>query len=323
MTDPLRVLLHNNNTAPMAAALKARFPDVQCTECQTHADLPQMLATARPDVVYTVRFDVGTPYPRDALFGPDGPQWIANGGVGTNHFGQWSPARVTVTNAAGVAADMMAEYIMGGFLHFTLDVRGLLADQAASRWQATRTVRPLQGQTLVIAGLGHAGRALAARAKAFGMQVMGTRATPQQMTNVDRVGAPSDLPAMLTQADFVAVAMPLTARTKGLIGPAEIAVMKPTTILADVSRGTIVDQTALAKALSSGKLGGAVLDVFETEPLPAASPLWGLENVLISPHCSAVHDGWEAASFDTFLDNLHNWTEGKPLFNVVDPERGY
>lgn len=322
MDKPTKVLLHNSETDAMQDALRDSFPEVECVTCQSNAALPDLLAQHQPVVVYTVRFDAASPYPRDALFGPDAPRWIANGGVGTNHFGMWDTKRMQVTNAAGVAADMMAEYIIGGFLHFTLDVPGLLADQAAARWQS-RTVRPLQGQTLVIAGLGHTGRALAARAKAFGMRVMGTRNTPQAMDHIDHVGAPEDLPGMLTEADFIAVAMPLTAQTKGLIGKDEIAQMKPTAILADVSRGTIVDQKALAAALDAGRLGGAVLDVFETEPLPAESPLWRTRNVLISPHCSSVHDGWEAASFDTFLQNLRNWEAGEPLFNVVDPVRGY
>jgi phosphoglycerate dehydrogenase-like enzyme len=98
-------------------------------------DLPEVMAETAPDALYTVRFDPG-PYPRDALFYKNGPRWVANGGVGIDHFGTWDPASVTVTNAAGVAADMMAEYILGGFLHFTLDIPGLLADKAARHWDS-------------------------------------------------------------------------------------------------------------------------------------------------------------------------------------------
>jgi len=306
----------------MAAEIAARFPTVETTPCADFHALPKVLADTKPDALYTVRFDP-SPYPRAAVFAEGGPRWVANGGVGIDHFGDWDSTRVTVTNAAGVAADMMAEYVLGGFLHFTLDIPGLQADKAARHWDKLRLVRPLSGQTLLIVGLGHTGRSLAARAKAFGMRVIGTRARPQDMENVDHVAAASDLPDLLSQADFVAVCTPLTPKTRGLIGAAELALMKPEAILADVSRGGVVDQTALNAALEDGHLGGAVLDVFETEPLPHYNPLWAQHRAIISPHCSAVHAGWDAASFDIFLDNLGRFLRGEPLRNVVDPTRGY
>ena len=322
MADTPTVLIHNAETGAFAKMLSARFPGVSVVGCSSYEALPGKLAETRPDIVYTVRF-AGTPgFPRDALLGEGGPVWVANGGAGTDHFGVWDTARVTVTNAAGVAADMMAEYVFGGFLHFTLGVPGLQADQAGQIWGA-HTVRPLKGSTLLVVGLGHTGRAVAARGKAFGMRVLGTRATPAPMDNVDEVHGAGDLAQLLPRADFIAVCTPLTAQTRGAIGPAEFAAMKPGVILADVSRGGVVDQAALRSGLETGPVGAAVLDVFETEPLPSESPLWAMDNVLISPHCSSVYDGWEAASFELFLSNLERWIDGAPLFNVVDPGRGY
>jgi phosphoglycerate dehydrogenase-like enzyme len=322
MPEPIRLVLHTAEPGPMMAEIAARLPQVETTPCPVFHDLPRVMAETAPDALYTVRFDPG-PYPREALFYKNGPRWVANGGVGIDHFGTWDPASVTVTNAAGVAADMMAEYILGGFLHFTLDIPGLLADKAARHWDLARTVRPLAGQTLLILGLGHTGRSLAARAKALGMHVVGTRARPQPMINVDEVAAATDLAALLPRADFIAVCTPLTPATRGLIRAAELALAKPGAILADVSRGGIVDQAALAEALTKGPLAAAVLDVFETEPLPGDSPLWALENAIISPHCSAVHAGWDEAAFGIFLDNLDRFVRGAPLRNVVDPDRGY
>ena len=322
MSEHLRILLHNDETRVLAEKLHNACPEAAISECNSYTGLPAMIADFHPDIVYSVRFAGTTGFPRDALFSPDGPRWVANGGAGTDHFGHWDRTRVTVTNAAGVAADAMAEYVMGGFLHFSLDVPGLQADKDARAWKVL-TVRPLKGQTLLIIGLGHTGRAIAARAKAFGMHVIGTRAHPRDTENVDEVRAASALPILLPRADFIAVATPLTKDTHGLIGRAEVAAMKHGVILADVSRGKVVDQTALLAALESRQIAGAALDVFETEPLPETSPLWHMKNLIISPHCSSVYDGWEDASFDLFLSNLSRWVDGDPLFNIVDPGRGY
>ena len=322
MSDTPRIILHNSDTASLAHWLCAAFPQADYRECSSYEALPSLVDRYRPEVVYSVRF-AGTPgFPRDALFGSNGPGWIANGGVGTDHYGEWDPQKTTVTNSAGVAAGMMAEYILGSFLHFTLDVPGLQKDKAARVWNA-RKVRPLAGKTLLIIGLGHTGRAVAQRAKAFGMEVLGTRARPVPMENIDEVHGASDLHSLLPRADFIAVSTPLIPATRGLIGAREIAAMKRGVFLVDVSRGGVVDQAALHGALVAEHVAAAALDVFEVEPLPEASPLWTLENVIISPHCSSVYAEWEQASFDLFIQNLGRWVRGERLTNIVDPARGY
>ena len=143
------------------------------------------------------------------------------------------------------------------------------------------------------------------------------------MDYVDEVHAASDLPELLPRADFIAVSTPLIPVTRGLISTDEIARMKPGVILADVSRGGVVDQSDLYNALKARHVAGAALDVFETEPLPQDSPIWELDNVIISPHCSSVYAEWEEASFRHFLDNLDRWIRGDRLMNIVDPARGY
>ena len=323
MSKSPRIILHNSDTSQMTQWLTDAHPDADFRACNDYASLPALIESYKPDVVYSVRFAGSVGYPRDALFGPNAPKWVANGGAGTDHFGVWDTNKTTVTNAAGVAAGMMAEFIMGGFLHLTLDVPGLQKDQSNRVWNASRKVRPLAGSTLLIVGLGHTGQALAARAKAFGMTVLGTRARVQLMENIDEVHGAEDLADLLPRADFISVSTPLIQATRGLIGEAEIAAMKQGVIFADVSRGGVVDQTALRNALVSGHVAAAALDVFEAEPLPADSELWELENVLISHHCSSVYDGWEKASFDLFLKNLDLWSKGQELFNVVNPDRGY
>ena len=155
------------------------------------------------------------------------------------------------------------------------------------------------------------------------MQVIATRARPQPSDNVDEVHASHDIAALWGRADFIAICTPLLPQTRNMVDAAAFAAMTPGAILADVSRGGVVDQAALRQALDDGHLAAAVLDVFETEPLPAASPLWAEPNVLISPHCSSVFDGWEMASVRMFSENLARWQAGQPLNNVVDPHRGY
>ena len=229
---------------------------------------------------------------------------------------------MTVTNAAGVAADMMAEYVLGGLLHFTLDVPGLEADRADRRW-ASRSLTPLAGRTLLVIGLGHTGRAVAARAKAFGMTVIGTRARPRPTDHVDEVFADSELSSLWQSADAIVVCAPLLSSTRGLLDDAAFAAMNDGVLLVDVSRGGLVDAAALMRALRAGKVSGAVLDVFETEPLPSQHPLWCMDNVLLSPHCSSVFDGWEVDSTRLFAENLSRFLADEPLNNVVDPARGY
>ena len=322
MPDFPRIILHDDQTDTMAVMLRAAHPNAGFRSCTSYAALPALIADYRPDIVYSIRF-AGTPgFPRDALFGAHGPKWLAIGGAGTDHLGQWDAAQTTVTNAAGVAADMMAEYAFGTMLHFTLDIPGLEHDKTARTW-AARQVSPLKGKTLLIIGLGHTGQAVARRAGAFGMQVLGTRATPEAMENVDEVHSPDALMALLPRADFIVICCPLVASTRGMIGPAQIAVMNPRTILIDVSRGGVTDQSALAQALQKGQIAGAALDVFEIEPLPQDSPLWSLKNLIISPHCASVHAGWETDSFRFFLQNLSRWQRGLGLLNTVDPTRGY
>lgn len=322
MSESPRIILHNDTTAKLAQQLQASFPKAEFRECNSYKALPSLIDSYRPDIVYSVRFAGTEGFPREALFEPKGPTWVANGGAGTDHYGQWDATKTTVTNAAGVAADMMAEYVFGGFLHFTLDVPGLQNDKASKQWN-NRTVAPLLGKTLLIIGLGHTGRAIASRAKAFGMCVLGTRANPRAMDNVDEVHSANDLLDLLPRADFIAVATPLTPATRGLIGQDEITAMKPGVFLADVSRGGVVDQSSLCAALETDHVAGAVLDVFETEPLPENNALWDLDNLIISPHCSSVYAGWEKASFELFLSNLARWQTGEELVNIVDPSRGY
>jgi phosphoglycerate dehydrogenase-like enzyme len=143
------------------------------------------------------------------------------------------------------------------------------------------------------------------------------------LDNVARLFAPGELHAMLRECHYVVLSAPLTPETHHLIGPAEFAVMKPEVVLINVARGGLVDEAALVEALQSGRIAGAALDVFDREPLPAASPLWGLPNVHLSPHISDVNTHYIERAMELFAENLRRYLAGEPLANVVDVVRGY
>jgi len=195
--------------------------------------------------------------------------------------------------------------------------------QRQRRWDPSDKVASLEGRILVILGLGKTGQATARLAKALGLHVLGIRAHPAPTSDVDRVFAVAQLHDVLPEADFLLVSVPLTPTTRGLMDEAAFQRLKPGAVLIDVSRGGVVRQAALIEVLQSGRLAGAALDVFETEPLPAESPLWGMANVILTPHCASVYDGWDRRSMEMFCDNLDRWRQGLSLENVVDPARGY
>jgi phosphoglycerate dehydrogenase-like enzyme len=184
-------------------------------------------------------------------------------------------------------------------------------------------VAPVDGRTVLILGLGKTGQDVARRAKAMGLNVIGVRATPRPTPAVGQVFGTEDLESLWPRADYIVVCVPRTDATRGLVGESAFRAMKPEAVLIDVSRGGVVAEAALSQALEDGRIKGAALDVFETEPLPAEHTFWGFDNVLITPHCSSVYEGWERRSMEMFCDNLDRWLRREPLENVVDPARGY
>lgn len=319
--DP-SVILHTDRPAAALAVLEETHPDLTVHACDSYAALPELIGRVAAEVVYSVRFD-GTPrYPRQALIESPSVKWVSVGGSGTDHLGRWDPERLTVTNAAGVAAGMLAEYALGAMLSFSLDLRGFERRQQAQQWGGG-CVEPIEGKTVLIIGLGKTGTAVAGRARAMGMRTLGIRARPKAMDALDEVHGPDALPALLGRADFIVCCVPLLPATRGLLGAGEFAAMRPSAVLIDISRGGVVDEAALLAALDTHQIRGAALDVFATEPLPADHRLWSYENVAITPHCAAVYDGWDIKSVRMFADNLKRYRGGAPLENVVSPERGY
>ncbi len=316
------VILHTDNPDAAHAVLAEGHPDLPIHTCDSYEALTGLIEDTGAEVVYSVRF-AGTPgFPRAALVENPQIKWASVGGSGTDHLNPWNPDEVTVTNAAGVAADMMAQYALGAMLHFTLDFPGFRAAQARRDWIGGK-VEPIDSKTVLIIGLGKTGEAVAVRAKAMGLNTIGVRARPKPTPNVDEVHGMEALPDLWPRADFIVVCVPLLDSTRGLVGAEAFAAMKPTTVIIDVSRGGVIDEAPLLAALEQNRIRGAALDVFVTEPLPQGHRFWELDNVIVTPHCSSVYDGWDLKSVRMFSENLMRYRKGEVLNNIVNPQRGY
>src|SRR5579859_7698844 len=172
--------------------------------------------------------------------------------------------------------------------------------------------------------MGSIGREFATRARALGMKVLGVRENPAKGTDgADAVFSPAQLDQLLPQADYVLLCTPVTPATTGIMNAARLGLMKPDAYLINVARGPLVDEAALLEALKSRRIAGAALDVFNEEPLPADSPFWALDNLLITPHTAAVTERLWERHYKLIAENLTRFLAGKPLLNEVDKSRGY
>ncbi|MCH7942101.1 MAG: D-2-hydroxyacid dehydrogenase [Proteobacteria bacterium] len=318
----MKVVVHYDRPELFMDHLEARFPEVAFTCCRTYEELPEILEACAPDALYCIIFEGRDDYPRAAMLNSPSLAWISVGGSGTDHLAPWDPQTLTVTNSAGVAADVMAQYVLAAILSLSLGFPAFAAAQRERRWVAGM-VKPIDGRCATVVGLGKTGRAVARCLSTMGVRVVGVRANPAPTDHVDRVADFQGLHGALGEADFVVLCLPLNERTRHCIDERAIAAMKRGTILVDVSRGGVVKGEALVAGLRSGHLAGAALDVFEHEPLPPESPFWTLENVIVTPHCSSLYEGWERRSAEMFGDNLARRLRGDALENIVDPARGY
>ncbi len=232
---------------------------------------------------------------------------------------------VTITGVSGIHATPIGEFVMGLMLMFAKRSHQSLRQQLKHEW---RRFGPavLRGKTVGIVGLGNIGREVARLSRAFGMKVIATRRSakkPGHARHVDTLLPAAQLNLLLRESDYVVVATPLTPNTRHLIGQNELAVMKPTGVIINIARGSVIDPEALTEALQKGRIGGAGLDVTSPEPLPPDSPLWDMDNVIISPHVSGGMEDYMEQATTLFCDNLRLYLAGQPLLNVVDKQKGY
>jgi len=230
-------------------------------------------------------------------------------------------SEVVITTASGIHATALAEFTLMAVIMFVKGAFRMAAEKRRKHW-ARYTGSELPGKTLAVIGLGSIGREVARLARCFGMRVIGTKRTTEgvkpESLGVEALYPWTDFHPMLAKADFVVISCPHTPETEGLIGEAELAAMKPDAVLINIARGSIVDEPALIRALQSGNLGGAALDVTTVEPLPPESPLWDMSNVLLCPHSGSNVDSENRELTKLFCDNLSRYLAHGPLLNVLD-----
>lgn len=247
---------------------------------------------------------------RELLPRAKGLRWIhaLAAGVETLPFDLLRKTGVIVTNSRAIYAEALGEFAIAAMLWFTKDLRRLVDNQRAHKWEPY-TVERLEGKSAGIIGYGGIGKAIGRRAESLGVPVIAARR--------------GDAIEPALGCDFVVLSAPLTPATRGMIGAAQLARMKPSAVLINVSRGAIVDEQALTDALRGARIRGAALDVFEVEPLPESSPLWSLDNVLLSPHTADHTADAHDIAMNFFLENLDRFRRGEALQNVVDQQAGY
>lgn len=231
---------------------------------------------------------------------------------------------VPLTNSRGVYSRSLAEWTLMAMLYFAKDVRRLEEQRRAGVW-AQFDCQMLREARLTILGYGSIGREVARLASAFGMNITGVRrGAPSSAPDEYATIVPSSQTLLaLTDADYVVSALPLTAETRHAVGKREFAAMRPESVFINVGRGATVQESALISALDQHRIRGAALDVFEVEPLPGDSPLWRMDNVLLSPHCADHTATWEQESAEFFVENFARFASGEPLKNIVNKESGY
>jgi len=247
-------------------------------------------------------------------------KWFSSIGAGNEDLvkNPYLSETVLLTKAT-VYGEMMAEYVFGYLLYFTRNIAKHMKDQRKRVWDQVRPTR-LRGKVLGILGLGSVGKEIAKRGKQFGMKVLGVKRVTEPVENVGQVFGPGDLRNMIPMVDYLVNVLPFTPETYHILGERELSLMKEGAFLFSIGRGKTIDGKALKKVLQTKKIQ-AVLDVFEKEPLPSKSKLWGLRNVIITPHISGINLPEEIC--EEFVRNFERWARGKPLANLVDRKKGY
>jgi D-2-hydroxyacid dehydrogenase (NADP+) len=303
------------------------------------ADAYQVVISRDKDHINSLRNDieicVGNPATRQLLGSPH-LRWSHVWSAGVDwllEHPEFADSNTIITNASGVHPEPIGEHVFAMMLSLARSFPKMMRAQVKHEW--AQPLRPnivhevlqvleVYGSTVLILGMGAIGQELARLSKAFRMTVLATRRDASQAApNVDELHPASELMQLLPRADIVISTVPLTANTRQMLDANAFTAMKSGAIFINIGRGQTVDESALISALESGHLAGAGLDVFEVEPLPEDSPLWDMDNVIITPHYAGTTPSYHARGMRIFADNLARYVQGQPLVNVVDKKRGY
>lgn len=313
MNPRIVLLYHPDEAEAYARLVKAPRGAIRLHTCATPEEAASAIGDA--EILYAWNF------PSELLAKAGRLRWIQAMGAGVEKFlVPELPDSVIVTRAAGVFGPWITEYALAWCAWITHRIEKLREDQRQRRWAPAPPER-LRGKTLAVVGLGDIGRAIARLARAFGMRVLGVSRSGKKVGGVDAVYRSGGLARALAQCDFLVVSLPLTGDTRGLIGERELRAMKATAWILNIGRGAVIQERALLRALDERWIAGAVLDVFDTEPLQPDHPFWSRENVAVTPHIAGPSIPEEIAPI--FNDNLRRYLTGKRLRFVVDRARGY
>ena len=303
--------------------LSERFPQLEVVAAQDKAESLRHLPDA--EILY------GWSLPEKHLPLARSLKWIhiPSAGVEDSLYPALVESPIRITCSRGISSAALADHAFGMILAFS---RGLAVAlrEGSSKWIRERFFDAdpmpveLDGKTLAILGFGSIGQELARRGRAFGMRVHALkRHRIAGETQVDRMFSARELEPFLASADYLVVSLPLTSGTRGILDEPRLAAMKPSAVLVNIARGGLIREKALIAALQSGRLAGAGLDVFEQEPLPADSPLYGMPNVVLTPHMGGLHPNYLDRATSLFIVNLGRYLKGETLLHEVDKKSGY
>ncbi|HEX3105653.1 MAG TPA: D-2-hydroxyacid dehydrogenase [Terriglobales bacterium] len=308
-----------------AERLRREFPELDISQLNSYENLEQQIAD--------VEILFGVSISPEQFLAAKRLRWIHSQAAAVHQlmFPELVNSDVIVTNARDVHGPVVAEQVIAMMFALAKRIPAAVRFQQRHVWgqdafsSGRSHSRELAGATLGLVGLGSIGRNVAKHASALGMRVIAVREHPEKEKPqyVDQVLPTSKLQELLTQSDYLVLSTPVTPETTGMIGAPQLAAMKPDSFLLNVGRGPLIDEAALIAVLREHKIGGAALDVFNQEPLPPESPLWDLEDLLITPHTAGISENMWERHYVLFSENLRRYLSRRPLLGLVDKRSGY
>lgn len=317
MDDKVKILVINRLNERQLAILHSVDPRISVSTCDLK-ELSRYISDT--DILAPWGWMDISPY----FTGAGKLRWVQalSAGVEKLIFPALVNSDILLTSARGIHGIPVSEHVLAMMLSFTRGLHLSLRNQDKKCWKRVHTDEANE-KTVGIIGLGSIGREVAKKCKALNMRVVALKQTMSEELFVDLLLGPEDLEHLLTISDYVVAAVPLTPATYHLINAARLQKMKKNAFLINIARGPIVDTQALVEALRAGQIGGAGLDVFDDEPLPAEHPLWEFDNVIITPHCAALSPYYLDRAVALFADNIARFLQGREMLNVINKQKGY